>query len=94
MSWRVQADRRPATRIRHAVRELAENGEGHAASAHCPPASAKRNAMPPRGFKLVKSLGPEGDKWRRKLVLWVDDRPDNNIIEHHSMAAYNIDFVL
>jgi CheY-like chemotaxis protein len=26
--------------------------------------------------------------------LWVDDRPDNNIIERHSMAAYNIEFVL
>jgi CheY-like chemotaxis protein len=24
----------------------------------------------------------------------VDDRPDNNIIERHSMAAYNIDFVV
>jgi CheY-like chemotaxis protein len=26
--------------------------------------------------------------------LWVDDRPDNNIIERQSMKAYNIDFVL
>ena len=33
------------------------------------------------------------DKSRRR-VLWVDDRPDNNIIERRSMAAYNIDFVL
>ena len=27
-------------------------------------------------------------------MLWVDDRPDNNIIERRAMAAYNIDFVL
>ncbi|MGE2712624.1 TIR domain-containing protein [Mycolicibacterium litorale] len=30
----------------------------------------------------------------RKLVLWVDDSPDNNIIERKSMAAYDIEFVL
>jgi CheY-like chemotaxis protein len=30
----------------------------------------------------------------RQLVLWVDDRPDNNIIERQSMAAYNFDFEL
>ena len=29
-----------------------------------------------------------------KSVLWVDDRPDNNILERRAMAAYNIDFVL
>jgi CheY-like chemotaxis protein len=53
------------------------------------------NADDDEASKLVKSLGPEREtKKRRKLVLWVDDRPDNNIIERHSMAAYNIDFVL
>jgi CheY-like chemotaxis protein len=33
------------------------------------------------------------DKVRRQ-VLWVDDRPDNNVIERRSMEPYNIDFVL
>ena len=53
--------------------------------------------MPPttEASKLVKSLGPAREtKKPQKLVLWVDDRPDNNIIERRSMAAYNIDFVL
>lgn len=26
--------------------------------------------------------------------MWVDNNPDNNIVERRSMAAYNIDFVL
>jgi CheY-like chemotaxis protein len=45
---------------------------------------------------LVKALESERarPKSHKKLVLWVDDRPDNNIIERRSMAAYNIDFVL
>jgi CheY-like chemotaxis protein len=30
----------------------------------------------------------------RKLVLWVDDRPDNNIRERAAMEKYNIRFVL
>jgi CheY-like chemotaxis protein len=44
---------------------------------------------------LVKNLARERAPYKsRTLVLWVDDRPDNNILERRSMAAYNIDFVL
>src|SRR4029077_18082630 len=97
--WRVQADLPPNDpQIRRAVRELAEKIATAIARTSGPaPAPARRgdDAADDDASKLVKSLGPEREtKKRRKLVLWVDDRPDNNIIERHSMAAYNIDFVL
>ena len=63
-----------------------------------PAAAPARRADDPTNDEvsdLVKSLGQERETRNgRKLVLWVDDRPDNNIIERQSMAAYNIDFVL
>lgn len=46
-------------------------------------------------LELVRSMEPEQEPTAtRRIVLWVDDRPDNNIIERQSMAAYNIEFVL
>lgn len=88
---------RPLT---HSVRELAEKIAKAVARTSNPPSSpapAKpgNNAANHEAFKLVESLGPEREtKKPKKLVLWVDDRPDNNAIERQSMAAYNIDFVL
>jgi hypothetical protein len=99
--WRVQADLPPSDpQIRRAVRELAEKIAMAIARTSGPapdPAPAKRGDDVANGeaSKLVKSLGPEREtKKGQKLVLWVDDRPDNNVIERGSMAAYNIDFVL
>lgn len=99
--WRVQADLPPTDpQIRHSVRELAEKIAKAVARTSNPPSSpapAKpgNNAANHEAFKLVESLGPEREtKKPKKLVLWVDDRPDNNAIERQSMAAYNIDFVL
>jgi CheY-like chemotaxis protein len=99
--WRVQADLPPNDpQIRRAVRELAEKiatAIGRTSGPVPAPAPARQgdDVADDEASKLVKSLGPEREtKKPRKLVLWVDDRPDNNIIERHSMAAYNIDFVL
>ena len=97
--WRVQADLPPNDpKIRRAVRELAEKIATAIARTSGPaPAPAWRgdDASDDEASELVKSLGPEREtRKRRKLVLWVDDRPDNNVIERRSMAAYNIDFVL
>lgn len=99
--WRVRADLPPNDpQIRHAVRELAEKiatALARATSA-VPAAAPARRADDPTAdevSELVKSLGQERETRNgRKLVLWVDNRPDNNIIERHSMAAYNIDFLL
>jgi CheY-like chemotaxis protein len=99
--WRVQADLAlNDPQIRRAVRDLA--GEIATAIERTPGPSFtpvlrghSNDAGDEESSKLVKSLGPEREiTTRRKLILWVDDRPDNNIIERRSMAAYNIDFVL
>jgi CheY-like chemotaxis protein len=99
--WRVQADLPPNDpQIRRAVRELAEKIATAIArtSGPAPTATPTRrgdNVSDDEASKLVRSLGPEREtKRRRKLVLWVDDRPENNVIERRSMAAYNIGFVL
>ena len=96
--WRVQADLPPNDpQIRRAVRELAQKiATAIERTSGPPPAIAARgDDAAAETSKLVESLGPEREaKKPRKLILWVDDRPNNNILERHSMSAYNIDFVL
>lgn len=99
--WRVQADLPlDDPHIRSAVRKLAEKiataiERTSGPTPVVPPATRGEDAAADEASKLVKSLGPERETQKaQKLVLWVDDRPNNNIIERHSMAAYNIDFVL
>jgi hypothetical protein len=99
--WRVQSDHPPNDpEIRRAVRKLAERiATAIARVAHPVPDTAlpkpAGDATDDEVAGLVKTLGKEREtKKAHKLVLWVDDRPDNNIIERRSMAAYNISFVL
>ncbi|MES2922076.1 MAG: response regulator [Verrucomicrobiota bacterium] len=98
--WRVQADFPPDDpQIRKDVRELA----GKIAAAIARTAEPAAHIPRTRSIQshteddsaLVRSLGKDREiKAIRKLILWVDDNPDNNIIERKSMAAYNIHFVL
>ena len=99
--WRVQADL-PLNdpQVRRAVRELAEKIATAVARTTGPVPSSVPTMRPDDATahevsELVRSLGQDRQTTKsRKVVLWVDDRPDNNIIERQSMAAYNIDFVL
>jgi CheY-like chemotaxis protein len=99
--WRVQADPPPNDpQIRRAVRELAEKIAAAIARTTAPaPAPEPQRQVEEETAREVSSLvlilRGEGEKTKaRRLVLWVDDRPDNNMIERQSMGAYNIDFVL
>ena len=46
--------------------------------------------------QLVESLpGPRGQRaLRRAVVLWVDDRPDNNRFERQALEAFGVRFAL
>jgi hypothetical protein len=96
--WRVQADLPPNDpQTRRSVRELADKIAVAIArtSGPAPALAPARRGDDDETSKLVKSLRSEREtKKRQKIVLWVDDRPDNNIIERRSMENYNIDFVL
>ena len=86
-------------KITEAVLALAENVEKALArtTSETPVAVDERrvHAATEEVSELVKNMeSAEESTKARKLVLWVDDRPDNNVIERQSMSAYNIDFVL
>ncbi|MFD0449508.1 CHAT domain-containing protein [Rhodococcus aetherivorans] len=100
--WRIQADL-PADdpKIRAAVLKLAKSIAAAMArtATSVSRAAQARPADEHRAHEeiseLVESLGQERRSEKsRKLVLWVDDNPDNNVYERRSMAAYNINFVL
>ena len=97
--WRAQADL-PTTdpQIRTAVRELATSIGS--VLPRITDAPVHPNRPRPQGSaaevsELVKNLQSGNEAARNhNVVLWVDDRPDNNIIERRSMGSYNIEFVL
>ena len=43
---------------------------------------------------IKEHLNRDRDVGPPKVVLWVDDRPDNNIFERAAMEKYNVQFVL
>lgn len=74
---------RVATEVPDQILESAPSYKGSG------PAAAKEVA------ELVKELEAQREPAKsHRLVLWVDDRPGNNVVERESMAAYNIDFDL
>lgn len=63
-----------------------------------PPSLSGQGAAAEEFSEGVERLGWEAGMTagarQRMLILWVDDRPANNIVERGAMAAYGIDFVL
>ncbi|MBR0735409.1 TIR domain-containing protein [Bradyrhizobium liaoningense] len=43
---------------------------------------------------VIRSEEPQKKSTKLKRVLWVDDRPDNNVYERRAMEAYNVEFEL
>jgi hypothetical protein len=97
--WRVQAEAGPKGAQTQDVKKLADAIAAALARTGTTESSAKAPATK-ADSEEVRSLTQDLRDARRPstenrtLVLWVDDRPDNNVMERRSMAAYDIDFVL
>jgi CheY-like chemotaxis protein len=99
--WRQRADL-PINdpQIRSAVRQLSEKiAKAFSRTPAAPPISPRdevsRESALKRASEIIKSEETQEDiKRDRKRILWVDDRPDNNMYERNAMQAYNIDFDL
>jgi CheY-like chemotaxis protein len=97
--WRSRADL-PITdvQVKKAVRDLAEKIyiaiERVSVMPRAPVSSNQQGIkeLDNASNSFVKQ--EENTRLQRSLILWVDDRPDNNIIERKSMEEHNIDFVL
>ncbi|CRZ16174.1 TIR domain-containing protein [Mycolicibacterium neworleansense] len=78
--------------IRKAIRKLAEGVASALGRSISPvPVEDGREEL----SELAKTLELQrAAPTRHRRVLWVDDRPTNNVLERKSMAAYNIDFSL
>lgn len=98
--WRNRADLALSNRqVRLAIRELSEKIASAIARtdvSHVP----HRNSAHDSEFRDIAATirteqsQQEADKIVQKSILWVDDRPDNNIFERKAMEAYNIKFDL
>jgi CheY-like chemotaxis protein len=55
----------------------------------------ERDAAFKEASEAVKRQEPQRTERRdQKRILWVDDRPNNNVVERKAMEAYNIEFTL
>jgi CheY-like chemotaxis protein len=102
--WRSQADLPITdTQVRQAVRELAEKISEAIARTELTEfighPTLEVNRLRDRELKkaseriFTEKNTPHVDI-KQKLILWVDDRPENNIFERKAMDKYGIKFVL
>lgn len=104
--WRSKADlpiNDPQTRT--AVKDLAQKiaeAISRTTNASPPPHSASkikldeepREAAFKRASETIIDTYKSLHSRRQRKILWVDDRPDNNIFERQAMEAYSIEFEL
>jgi hypothetical protein len=88
------------TQVRQAVRELAEKiSEAIARTERIVRPTVEVSRLHDREFTqaseriFAEENTPQVDI-KQKLILWVDDRPENNIFERKAMDKYGIKFVL
>jgi CheY-like chemotaxis protein len=100
--WRSQADL-PINdpQVRRAVKDLSEKIDKALQRAQTIPPheqTARRQHAQSEVETASKRLVDQIDLAKKKVglrrILWVDDRPDNNIFERRAMEAYSIQFVL
>jgi ActR/RegA family two-component response regulator len=77
-----------------ALESLAPDAAGAARSLPQHEESAREAAFLDASLAVRKQQPDIQSKGAPRKILWVDDRPDNNLYERRAMAAYNIQFEL
>jgi CheY-like chemotaxis protein len=101
--WRARANL-PINdpQVRGAVLELSQKIAEALFRTQCPDAPLivpRDTSAPELAIKHIAEVAnieerQQPRKTLRSRILWVDDRPDNNVFERRAMEAYNIDFDL
>ncbi|MCK1718543.1 TIR domain-containing protein [Bradyrhizobium sp. 141] len=106
--WRSKADL-PINdpQVKAAVRQLSEKigvalarvqgGAGAKARQGVPQATIierRQTAAFSQASNVIRNEEPQKKSTKPKRILWVDDRPDNNVYERRAMEAYNVKFEL
>ncbi|WP_448032394.1 TIR domain-containing protein [Bradyrhizobium liaoningense] len=105
--WRSKADL-PINdpQVKAAVRQLSEKigvalarVQGDSAKARVDasqtrPTERNQVAAFSQASDIIRSEEPQKKSTKPKKILWVDDRPDNNVYERRAMEAYNVEFEL
>ncbi|MCA1432802.1 TIR domain-containing protein [Bradyrhizobium sp. BRP20] len=106
--WRSKADL-PINdpQVKASVRQLSEKIGVALARVRKDSATRARPIAPPkrvternqvaalsRASDVIRNEEPQRKSTKLKRILWVDDRPDNNVYERRALEAYNVEFEL
>lgn len=100
--WRSQAELAiNDPKVRHEIRTLSEQiarAVDRTDKKDVVPLSPRLDKIRERQFRdnseIIKGQVVEQEVASQRVILWVDDRPENNILERAAMEKYNIRFVL
>jgi CheY-like chemotaxis protein len=97
--WRDEADL-PANdpQVRRAIKDLSAKIDNALQRTHSPTDRAdlrfNDQQLDAASHKFRKEADLARCRPHHRQILWIDDRPDNNIFERRAMESYNIEFVL